>query len=470
MEQQHSENHCEKHMEKKLHFIGIGGIGMSAIARILLGQGFGISGSDVKRGRLTEVLENEGAHISYGHAAENLPADAEAVVYSSAVTEANPEMAEARRRGLPVYRRAELLAYLMRTRKGIGVAGTHGKTTVSGMISTMLELCGMDPTVVIGGILPLIGSNAKPGDGAYLVAEADESDGTFLLLYPEIAVITNIESDHLNHYGDLEHIKQAFRQYVAQLPPHGFAVMCADCPICREIMADAPARCISYGLQQPADYNAKNMAHNNGGIGADIYRGEEFLGRLQLLLPGEHTIGNALSALIVGMELGLSFDEAAAALGRFTGTGRRFEELAKTDEIRVIDDYAHHPTEIAATIRAARGCAPKRLLAVFQPHRYTRTQAHYREFAAALAEADLVVVNEIYPAFEPPIPGVDARLIIDTAAQQGFDKMHYAPDIFAVVEQLKTLAQPGDLVLVMGAGNIRQAAEGFAAHVLQKDN
>jgi UDP-N-acetylmuramate--alanine ligase len=451
-------------MEKNLHFIGIGGIGMSAIARIMLGQGFNISGSDLKEIRLTRALAAEGARISYGHAPKNLPPSAQAAVYSSAVMEDNVEIAEARRRGLPVYKRAEMLAYLIGCKRGIGVAGSHGKTTVSAMIATMLELCGCDPTVVIGGMLPLIGGNAKAGHGPYLVAEADESDGTFLLLKPEIAVVTNIESDHLDYYHDLHQIKEAFAQYLRQLPKSGFAVLCADCPQIAGLLPAIAGRYITYGLRQPARYTADAISHDLFGVAADVYEDGVLLGRLSLAVPGEHNVANALAALAVGRELGLDFAGIAQALGRFAGTGRRFETLGRAGGVTVVDDYAHHPTELAATIRAARDMDGKRrIVAVFQPHRYSRTQAMYADFAQALTLADTAVVQEIYPAFERPIAGVSASLIVDEAARLGHKNISYTAEEEQTLTMLKRLTQPGDLLLIMGAGNIRAVGERFLA-------
>lgn len=449
-------------MEKKLHFIGIGGIGMSAIAQIMLGQGFAISGSDMRESRLTLRLIELGARISYGHNPENLPPDTEAVVYSSAVTEANLEMQEARRRGLPVYRRAEMLAYLIGCKKSVGVAGAHGKTTVSGMIATMLELTNRQPTIVIGGMLPVIGSNAKAGAGPYLVAEADESDGTFLLLKPQIAVVTNIESDHLDHYRDLDEIKLAFAQYLRQVPETGFAVICADCDNLRELAARLPGQFITYALHQPARYTAANISHSPFGVAADVFEHGQLLGRLSLMVPGEHNIQNALAAVAVGLELGLAFAEIAGALSRFSGTGRRFELLGEADGITVVDDYAHHPTEVAATLTAARAMnAAQRVVAVFQPHRYTRTEAMYADFARAVMLADAVVIQELYPAFEEPIPGVSARLIVDEAARLGYDNITYAAREEQTLAALDQVLKPGDLLLIMGAGNIRAVGERF---------
>ncbi len=456
-------------MEQHLHFIGIGGIGMSAIAKIMLHNGFCLSGSDVAENRLTRDLAADGAVISYGHDAANLLPQTEAVVYSSAIKQDNPELEAARRRGLPIYRRAEMLAYLMSTKKGIGIAGTHGKTTTSAMIATMLEACDQDPTMIIGGMLPALGGgNAKVGDGACLVAEADESDGTFLLLRPQIAVVTNIEADHLDYYHDLTQIVAAFRQYLQQIPENGFAVVCRDCPMLCELAAEQPCRLLSYALDAEADYRADNFSYEKGYAGADVFYHGEKLGRLQLQVPGRHNILNALAAIAVGRELGLSFEQCAAGLHRFTGTGRRYELMAEVPGLRVIDDYAHHPTEIATTIRAARDQGARRMLAVFQPHRYTRTQAMYREFAQALFSADHILICEVYSAFEPHIPGVSARLISDELKQMGHPHVAYAATMDEALHYLCLERTDEELVLVMGAGNVRTLSEDYARWVKER--
>ncbi len=452
-------------MEQNLHFIGIGGIGMSAIANIMLGMGFHISGSDVKAGRTTLALQEQGADVRIGHDAANIPDDAQVVVYSSAVKEDNVEIIEAKRRGLPIYKRAEMLAYLMSTKISVGVAGAHGKTTTSAMIGTMLQFCGLDPTIIIGGMLPAIGGgNAKAGSGDYLVAEADESDGTFLLLHPSIAVVTNIDSDHLDHYQNLENIKTAFGQYLRQLPAHGFAVMNKGCPICRELMEQIPIDYVTYSLDEAdgVDYWIKNFGHDADGCAcADVYYRGKCLGRLLLRIPGRHNISNALAAIAFGRRIGLDFAQCVAGLSHFTGTGRRFELLGQVDGVRVVDDYAHHPAEVAATIKAARDVTEGRLVAVFQPHRYTRTQSMYQAFAQAVSAADVTVISEIYPAFEPPIPGVSARLIVDAARKMGHNNISYAADMDEALSYLIREVRPGDLLLIMGAGNIRRLGEDY---------
>jgi UDP-N-acetylmuramate--alanine ligase len=403
-----------------------------------------------------------GGKIYIGHQAANLGPDIEAVIYSSAIKPGNPELDEAKRRGLPVYKRAEALAFLMSLRQSIGVAGAHGKTTTSGMIALMLELVGADPTVIIGGTLPQLKSNAKGGGGGQLVAEADESDGTFLLLNPAIAIVTNIEPDHLDHYQCLENIIEAFEQYISQLPPDGLAVVNLDCPNVRALKDRVPANYITYALTKEADYQAKDLEFRCDGISATVYEKEKPLGRLDLFVPGEHNISNALAAIAIGRYLGFDFAELAAALSRFVGTGRRFELLGEVDGVRVIDDYAHHPTEIRATVKSARDLGAKRIVGVFQPHRYTRTKSMYKEFAAAFGQCDITIINEIYPAFERPLPGVTSQLIVDEAKAQGQQNVFYAATEADVLELLQQYTQPGDLLLIMGAGNIRRAGEKFA--------
>ncbi len=455
-------------MEDKLHFIGIGGVGMSAIAKIMLGMGYSISGSDLQHGRFTGILEAMGATIYYGHAAANIPVDAQAVVYSSAVKVDNPEMIEAASRGIPVYKRAEMLAFLMSNKCSIGVAGSHGKTTVSAMIAVMLDNLNMSPTFAIGGMIPQFCGNSQAGEGDYFVAEADESDGTFLMLFPDIAVITNIESDHLEHYVSLENIVKSFEQYLQQLPDDGLAIVCNDCPNALSLSRRVEKRYITYALHNEADYTATNICYSNYGTSSDVWEKGKLLGRLELHVPGEHNIANALAAVALGRYLGLEFADCARALADFCGTGRRFELLGQVDKLQVVDDYAHHPTEIMATIKAARDMGTKRIVAVFQPHRYSRTKCLYQEFALALADADVVVINEIYPAFEKPIPGVSAQLIVDAARKNGHNMVVYAADKEQALQILEQQVRDDDFVLIMGAGNIRSVGERFLEEKLRR--
>ncbi|MEG1501261.1 MAG: UDP-N-acetylmuramate--L-alanine ligase, partial [Clostridiales bacterium] len=387
----------------------------------------------------------------------------EAVVYSSAVKEDNPELQAAHDANLPIYKRAEMLAFLMSLKKSVGVAGSHGKTTTSGMMSLMLENCGLDPTIIIGGTLPQIQSNAKSGKGDFLIAEADESDGTFLLLHPKIAVITNIERDHLDHYQCLDNIVEAFETYLRQLPADGMAIVCLDCQQVVDLQAKVPCNYLTYALTNPnADFTARDIRHNQLGVAAEIYHQGNLLGTLQLQVPGEHNISNALASIALGISLGLPFSQLAKALLDFHGTGRRYELLGEVDGIKVIDDYAHHPTEIKATIKAAKDLGAERLITVFQPHRYTRTQALYKEFAGAFALSDVIIINEIYGAFEKPIPGVTAHLLVDEIkATTDKEYVEYAATLDDTLDAVRHYAKSGDVVLVMGAGNIRQIGERF---------
>ena len=455
---------------RKLHFIGIGGIGMSAIAKILLNMGFEISGSDVADSELLDVLRKMGASVYIGHDACNLPSDADAVVYSNAISAKNPEFVKAGVEAIPLLKRAEALDFLMKHYCSIGVAGSHGKTTTSGMISLLLEKCGLDPTIVIGGTLPQIGSNAKAGSGDYLVAEVDESDGTLLLLHPAIAVVTNIEEDHMDFYRTLEEIRKTFCCYVSLLPANGFAVVNTDNAEIVSMMSECPAEYITYSLSDKnADYYADNIEYCCCGSSADVYVCGELRGKITLSVPGEHNISNALAALAVGMRIGIDFESAVIALSAFTGTGRRFELLGDVDGIKVIDDYAHHPTEIKVTITAARKSHEGRLICIFQPHRYTRTQGMKKEFGESFFLSDMTIINEIYEAFETPIVGVSASLIVDEARKLGYQPITFYESQDEIVEMLLDEVRSGDMVLVMGAGNIRFVGEKLVCGLKNKN-
>lgn len=446
----------------KLHFIGIGGIGMSGIAKIMLNMGYEISGSDLNTSVLTQYLISKGAVIFHGHSAENIPEDTQVIVYSSAVKEDNPELARGREMGIPIYQRAEMLAFLMSKKISIGVAGAHGKTTTSGMMGLMMEKCGLDPDIIIGGTLPQIGSNAKSGQGEYIVAEADESDGTFLLLYPTIAVVTNVEMDHIDHYESMDNIVLAFEQYLRQIPADGLGIIGVDSEATRELIKKVPGNYLTYGMET-GDYQLREVFHTIYGVTGEVLEKGQVLGRLHLKVPGKHNLLNALAAVALGRYLGLDFAQISQGLEAFTGTGRRYELLGEVDGIRIIDDYAHHPTEIAATIQATKDLGAARIVAVFQPHRYSRTQALYREFAAALSEADSVIINEIYGAFEKPIPGVTSHIIEKEVRSLGHEAVDYAATLDDTLDLLRRKAKSGDVVLIMGAGNIRSVGQRFVA-------
>ncbi len=438
-----------------VHFIGIGGSGMSGIATILLQQGYHVSGSDLKQGEPTSRLINMGARVFFGHDSANIGQDTDLVVISSAIRENNPELQEAQQRGIEIVKRGEMLARLMSGKKGIAVAGAHGKTTTSSMIALVFERNGLDPTIVVGGDISEIGGNAKLGSGEYLVAEADESDGSFLLLSPFIEVITNIEDDHMDYYGSREAIKAAFEDFVKKVPHDGHLIICTDDPGLAQIVAPDDKRLITYGIEKPALYWAQEIRTRGINTYGEIFCGDDRLGILELNVPGLHNINNAMAAIAAGRTAGLEFEAIAGALKDFKGPHRRFELLGDVDGIRVVDDYAHHPTEVKATLRAARQTEPKRVIGVFQPHRYSRTGLLYREFGAAFPDADMIIISEIYAAGETPVPGVTAELIVNAVREHVNRPVDYIRTLEEITDFLYRTVEPGDLVLTMGAGNIR---------------
>ncbi|REJ35576.1 MAG: UDP-N-acetylmuramate--L-alanine ligase [Bacillota bacterium] len=453
--------------QQKVHFIGIGGAGMSGLARILLAQGVAVTGSDLSESAATERLRALGARIYIGHRAAHVEQEApDTVVVSSAVPAVNPEVVAARERGIPIISRGELLARLFNGRFGIAVAGTHGKTTTTAMIALVLERAGLDPTIAVGGELREFGGNAKLGRGPHFVAEADESDRSFLHLRPRIAVVTNIEADHLENYGSTSEIVQAFRAFVGQVPADGLVVLGTDD---RNAASLAPLPCpwVSYGLRSPADYTAVEVQLNGMGSRAVVLERGEALGTLELAVPGVHNIANALAAIAVGRRLGLAFPVLAEALAAFRGAKRRFEVLGEERGVMVVDDYAHHPTEVRATLAAARQLG-RRVVAVFQPHRYTRTQFLGRELAQSFGDADCVVLTDIYAALERPIPGVTIDRLYEAARAVAGDKVILVRDKDAIPGFLLGLTRPGDLVITLGAGDVRRVAEQFLA-LLQAD-
>lgn len=437
----------------RVHFIGIGGVGMSGIARVLLDTGTAVSGSDLKKSVVTDQLQAKGAQVFYGHSPANID-NADVVVVSSAVPPDNVEVVAARRRGIPVIPRAEMLARLMRRQRGIAVAGAHGKTTTTAMVSLVLERTGLDPIIVIGGELPEIGGNAKAGKGEYLVAEADESDGSFLLLDPEIAVVTNVENDHLDYYRTVANIEETFRQFISRIPPAGVAILCGDDLFLNRLAAEAFVPVQTYGFNPDADYRLANPVLSGLNSEADVFLRGDFLGRLCLSVPGRHNLLNGLAAIAVGMRIGLRFDEVAQILQGFRGVKRRFQILGDVGGVRVVDDYAHHPTEIRATLAGARQTGPQRLIAVFQPHRYTRTLFLHKEFGAAFQDADVVIVNRIYSAGEKPIKGISAKLIADEIRDCSGKTPIELDTQEQIVSYLASVVRPGDLVITLGAGDI----------------
>ena len=448
---------------KKIHFVGIGGIGMSGIAEILIDQGFRVSGSDRALSEVTEHLQSLGATIYEGHKAENLAADVDTLVYSSAVASENPELAEAERRKIPIVRRAEMLAEVMRLKYGIGIAGTHGKTTTTSMVSLVLLEGGFDPTVIVGGKLSgLGGTNARLGKGDFIVVEADEFDRSFLSITPTIAVLTTLETDHLDCYRDLEDIKGAFIQFANKVPFYGFIVLCLDEPALQDIMPQiSKKKLLTYGLTPQADIQAIEIHHKENTSTFTVTRGFDDLGQVTLQIPGKHNIQNALAAIAVGLQLGVPFSKVKAGIEKFTGVYRRWEKKGEVDGIAVYDDYAHHPTECRATLSGVKSGWRRRVVCVFQPHLYSRTRDFYEEFGKAFLLADVLVLTDVYPAREEPIQGVTGELIANAAKQFGHKDVHYIQDKKQLPEYLKKNTRPGDIVITMGAGDIWKFGEEF---------
>ena len=448
---------------KRVHLIGIGGAGMSGIAEVLLNLGFVVSGSDLGSSATTQRLAKLGARIEKGHAAENAQ-DAQVVVISSAIQADNPELKRARERRVPVIARAEMLGELMRFKRGIAVAGTHGKTTTTSLTASLLAEGGLDPTFVIGGLVHAWGSNARLGSGEYLLAEADESDGSFLLLSPVIAVITNIDADHLAHYdGDFERLKRAFHDFLHRLPFYGLAVMCADDPVVRQLIDESARAVLTYGIEQPADVSASNLRQVENTMLFDLNLPKrEAPIPVELNLAGRHNVQNALAAIAVAVELGVSDAAIVSALARFEGVGRRFNIKTRRffgRDALLIDDYGHHPTELAAVLAAVRGGWPKRrLLLAFQPHRYSRTRDCFEDFARVLSSVDALYLAEVYAAGETPIPGADGRALARAVRARGQVDPVFMAQASELNEVLPAQVRDGDVVLLMGAGDIGQVS------------
>lgn len=432
---------------------------MSGLAQILLAEGELVSGSDLKENRFTCLLAQRGAVIYRGHHASHIRPEVQRVIISSAVPDDNPEVQEAQRRGVKILKRGQLLAELMNPQRGIAVAGAHGKTTTTAMISLVLLAGGLDPTAVVGGYVPGLGSNARRGASSLFVAEADESDGSFLLLAPEMAVATNIEDDHLDHYGSLEEIVKAFRAFLGHIKPGGAAVLCLEDPILRELAGELKVTPITYGFQEAADFQARDIKLKGLGSESKIYYRGELLGTLKLGIPGKHNILNALAAVAVGHHLGLSFNAMQEGLVGFRGVERRFQILGGRGSTWVVDDYAHHPTEIKATLAAASQVGAQRIVVVFQPHRYTRTLYLHSQLGQALKDADVVIINEIYSAGEKPLPGVTAELIVRSLTERGHPAVHYLPTAAETLGFLQKNCRPGDLILTLGAGDVYRVGE-----------
>jgi UDP-N-acetylmuramate--alanine ligase len=448
-----------------VHFVGIGGIGMCGLAELLHNQGYRISGTDLREGASVERLRGLGVDVVIGHAAERL-GDADVVVYSSAVRANNPELQEAARRKIAVIPRAEMLAEVMRLKEGIAVAGSHGKTTTTSLVAHVLAAAGLDPTAVIGG--RVLAPDASPtttrlGAGDLLVAEADESDGSFLRLAPVIGVITNIDPEHLDHYGSYAALEEAFVAFANRVPFWGLTVLCLDHPGVQAIVPKMTRRTVTYGFASQADLVAWDARSEGQGMRFSVRRRDETLGEVMLALPGRHNVQNALATLAVALELEVPFPLAAEALASFGGIERRFERKGSARSVTLVDDYAHHPAEIRATLEAAREIHDGRIVVAFQPHRYTRTRDLWDDFTAAFNHADVLLVTEIYAAGEPKLPGIETTQLVDAIRAHGHRDVHFVRDLDELPQRVASITRPGDLLVTLGAGNISTAGQRILA-------
>jgi UDP-N-acetylmuramate--alanine ligase len=438
---------------RSIHFVGVGGVGMSGIAEVLLDSGFEVTGSDLRENDYTRRLTDKGAKIFVGHGEEQV-AEADVVVFSAAVPATNPELVTARERGVPVIPRAEMLGELMRLKDGIAIAGSHGKTTTTSLVATVLRGAGLDPTVVIGGKLNALGSGAAMGAGDLLVAEADESDGSFLHLIPAVAVITNIDPEHLDHYGSLDHIKEAFVGFANRVPFYGVVVACLDHPNVQDILPQIDKRIVTYGFSAQADYRARNPAFSGLSVGFDVEHRGRSLGQFEVRMPGTHNVLNALATIVVADELRVDRDQVRKALRTFEGVQRRFSIVGEIGGVTVIDDYGHHPAEVEVTLEAAQRAYGQRLVVAFQPHRYTRTRDLFDELTRAFNLADVLFLTDVYAAGEEPIEGADARRLAEAIRAHGHRDVTLVEDRNQLAEAIRARVQPGDVVITLGAGDI----------------
>ncbi len=449
---------------RRVHFVGIGGIGMSGLAEILLSQGFEVSGSDRALTEITDHLSGLGIKVYEGHSPDNLK-DVDVLVYSSAVTTDNPEVKAAVERKIPIIKRAEMLAESMRMKYGIGIAGTHGKTTTTSMVGLTLTEGNIDPTIIVGGKLSgLGGTNARLGHGEFIVVEADEFDRTFLKLTPTIAALTTLESEHLDTYKDLDDIKSAFAEFANKVPFYGFVVLCLDEPGLQDIIPSINKKIITYGLTPQADVRAFDISHHQFSSEYSIKYKDEQIGRIKLNIPGVHNVKNSLVAVTIARELGIEFPVIKKALESFSGVYRRFE-IKYDKEILVVDDYAHHPTETSATLAGIRAGWKRRLIAVFQPHLYSRTRDFYQEFGRSFLNSDVFICTDVYPAREEPINGVSGEMIANVAKKFGHKNVVYVPDKKNIPAILNDLKQENDIIITMGAGDIWKFGEEFVRMV-----
>jgi UDP-N-acetylmuramate--alanine ligase len=447
---------------KNIHFIGIGGIGMSGIAEVLCNLGFQVSGSDLKKSKNTDRLETlHNVRISEGHAAENV-GDAQVVVYSSAVKEDNPEVVIAKQKGIPVIPRAEMLAELMTLKPyAVAVAGTHGKTTTTSMVATVLGHAGVDPTTVVGGVVDTLGSNARMGKSDWFVTEADESDRSFLMLYPTTSVVTNIDKEHMESYKGMDDVVQCFTDFVNKVPFYGACILCLDDPNVQLIIPRIKRRRVTYGMTAQADISAQEIRYNDSfGSTFKVVKGGEDLGEINMPVPGKHNIYNALAATAVALELDVPFEKIAEAFSKFKNANRRFQFKGEARGITVVDDYGHHPTEISATLSAAKsGSGGRRTVVIFQPHRFTRTKELMNEFALCFNNADILFVTDIYAASEQPIEGITAEVLTENIKKFGHKNAQYIGDVESAAEKVIPFLQEGDLVITLGAGSITRLSD-----------
>ena len=446
-----------------IFFVGIGGIGMSGIAELLMNLKFNISGSDISENENVKRLKELGVDVQIGHNVNNVTNDIDVLVYSSAVPLENPEIMRAKQKGIPVIRRAEMLGELISVKEtSIAIGGTHGKTTTSSMVGAILSYAKMDPTLVVGGLVHNLDTNSKLGSGDIIVVEADEFDRSFLALKPTISIITNIELEHMDCYKDLDDLQNAFISFCKSVPFYGAIIACIDSPAVQEIITKIERPMITYGRSRDAAYRAKNLRFYENKSTYTVFRAEECLGEIELNVPGEHNILNSLAAVTLGLEMGLSFTNISKGIQAYKGVRRRFDIKGIHNEIFVVDDYAHHPTEVEATLQSARSGWDRRIVAVFQPHLFTRTKQFYREFANALKHADIVIVTDIYPAREQKIAGVTSKLIYDELSSEC---SFLVPDIDDLINKLDDVTQSGDMVITMGAGNIWRYCESYVNHL-----
>ena len=443
---------------RQVHFIGVGGVGMSGLAEILRTLEFEVSGSDLKEGDTTRRLKELGVRIDVGHRSENV-SGVDVVVYSSAIDRENPEINEARALGIPVITRAEMLAELMRVKYGVAIAGSHGKTTTTSLVSTVLRAAGLDPTVVVGGKMAALGSNARLGAGDLLVAEADESDGSFLRLTPTIAVVTNIDPEHLDHYGSHEKLKDAFIEFATRVPFYGLAVLCLDHPHVQDILPRIQRRHVTYGVSPQSDYSARGIQFRGLETTFNAYRRGQALGGFTVKMPGAHNVLNCLATLAVADELEVPLDVTKQALASFSGVARRFTVIGVVAGVTLVDDYGHHPAEVRATIDAAQRAFPgegHRIVVAFQPHRYTRTRDLFDDFTRAFNQADVLLVTDIYAAGEAPIPGASAEKLVQAIREHGHHDATYVADKAELPDALERVVRPGDIVIALGAGDVNR--------------